>query len=267
MYCAHRPVDSVSLFFILSFLLVLFLWKSMVDYIFRNMLRSRPSWSNFWSSFFFIFFLKRAESHSAGLKVFCCYSIFYTSLFWFPEVLPTCAMRSRWFLPLFLAGSFDTWEGRDLSSISCVSFCLFLLNCLNLFLTVLTRLRDFESFGSLWGSQLNFIFQSSDMGFFSFSFFFSHKLLGFPFFSSWCFLGFKPLRLTISSLFFVALCAYFFGLGYCDFLGLNRPLPKGVCICVDDDCSHEACRPAIWIRTTHKLRTSEFEESTNWKEK
>ena len=27
--------------------------------------------------------------------------------------------------------------------------------------------------------------------------------------------------------------------------GKVRPLPKGVCVCVDDDCSHKACRPAI----------------------
>ena len=52
----------------------------------------------------YLFFLDGAESHSAGLKVFRCYSIFYTSSFWFPEVLPTCAMRGRWFFPLFLLG-------------------------------------------------------------------------------------------------------------------------------------------------------------------
>nr|XP_023904292.1 BTB/POZ domain and ankyrin repeat-containing protein NPR1-like [Quercus suber] len=27
--------------------------------------------------------------------------------------------------------------------------------------------------------------------------------------------------------------------------GKVRPLPKGVCVCVDDDCSHDACRPAV----------------------
>ena len=27
--------------------------------------------------------------------------------------------------------------------------------------------------------------------------------------------------------------------------GKVRTLPKGVCVCVDDDCSHEACRPAV----------------------
>ena len=44
--------------------------------------------------------------------------------------------------------------------------------------------------------------------------------------------------------------------------GKVRPLPKGVCVCIDDDCSHEACKPAVWIQKTHKLRISEFKEST-----
>ncbi|XWS17424.1 hypothetical protein CRYUN_Cryun33cG0066200 [Craigia yunnanensis] len=29
------------------------------------------------------------------------------------------------------------------------------------------------------------------------------------------------------------------------YTGRVRPLPKGVCLCVDDDCSHVSCRPAI----------------------
>ena len=111
-------------------------------------------------------------------------------------------MRGRWFFPLFLVGSFDAWEGHGLSSVFCVSFCLFLLNCLNLFLTVLTRLGDTEPFGSLWGSRLSCLLQSSDIGFFS------HKLLGFPFFLLDVFLGFKPLGLTISSLFRGPLCLF-----------------------------------------------------------
>ena len=77
----------------------------MADYLFQSMLRSCSSGSSFWPSFFFIFFLKWAESHSADLKVFRCYSLFYTSSFWFPEVLPTCDMRSHWvFLFFFLLG-------------------------------------------------------------------------------------------------------------------------------------------------------------------
>ena len=63
-------------------------------------------------------------------------------------------------------------------------------------------------FGSLWGSRFNFHLQSSDIGFFSFfSFFFSHKLLGLPFF-----------LLDV----FRAPSLYFFRLGYCDFLNLNN---------------------------------------------
>ena len=97
-----------SLFFILFFLLVLFLRKSMADYLFRSALMSRSSRFSFWPSFFFIFFLKWAESHSAGLNVLCCFSLFYTPSFWFPEVPPTCTMRSHSRFSSFLAGSFGT---------------------------------------------------------------------------------------------------------------------------------------------------------------
>ena len=125
-----------SLFFILSFLLVLFLWKSMADYLFRSALRSRSSRFSFWPSFFFILFLKWAESHSANLKVLCYYSLFYTSSFWFPEVPPTCAMRSHSRFSSFLAGSFGTWEGCA-HPLFHVFFWLFPLSNLNPFLTVL----------------------------------------------------------------------------------------------------------------------------------
>lgn len=27
--------------------------------------------------------------------------------------------------------------------------------------------------------------------------------------------------------------------------GKVKALPKGICVCVDEDCSHEACRPAV----------------------
>ena len=33
-------------------------------------------------------------------------------------------------------------------------------------------------------------------------------------------------------------------LGYL-YSGKVRPLPKGVCVCVDEDCSHTACRPTV----------------------
>lgn len=33
-------------------------------------------------------------------------------------------------------------------------------------------------------------------------------------------------------------------LGYL-YSGKVRNLPRGICVCVDEDCSHEACRPAV----------------------
>ena len=106
-----------SLFLIFFFLLVLFPRKPMADYLSRSALVSdvtflmvqllavlplypfsqmgRISWFSFWPSFLFIFFLKWAESHSAGSKVLCCYSPFYSPLFWFPEIPSTCAVRGH----------------------------------------------------------------------------------------------------------------------------------------------------------------------------
>ena len=182
--CAHRPEGSVSLFFILSFLLVLFLWKSMADYLFRSMLRSRSSWSSFWPSFFFIFFLKWAESYSTGLKVFRCYSPFL----YFFILVPRGATRLRYekslqvFLLFFLLGHLILEKDVSILCFLCSFLILFLLSYLNPVLTIFTRLGDPEPFGNLRGSRLSFLLQSSDLGFFSFSFFFSHKLLGLPFF-------------------------------------------------------------------------------------
>ena len=68
-------------------------------------LMSRSSWFSFWPSFLFIFFLKWAESHPAGLKVFCCYSPFYSPLFWFPEYCPLALWEVTPGFLLFLAGS------------------------------------------------------------------------------------------------------------------------------------------------------------------
>ena len=181
------------------------------------MLRSRLSRSHFWQLFFFIFFLRRAKSHFSGFKVFHCYSLFYTSSFWFPEALPTCTMKGRWFFPLFLLGRLAL--ERDVASSLFLVFLFFVLSfrsVLIFLLTVLTRLGGSEPFGGLWESWLSFLLQYSDMGFFSFSFFFSHKLLGFPFSFLMLLLGFKPLGPAISSLSWPP-CTYFFGLGYCGF--------------------------------------------------
>ena len=187
----------------------------MANYLFLDMLRSRLSQSHFWQFFFFTFFLRRAESHSAGLKVVRCYSLLYTSPFWFPKALPTCAMRGRWFFLLFLLGHL-VLVASPLFLV--FLFCLFLLNCLNLSLIVFIRLGGSKPFGGRWGSRLSFLLQSPDMGFFSFS----HKLLGLPFFLLYVssLLG-LPFLLFRGPLALISLgLAYFFGLGYYD---LFRP--------------------------------------------
>ena len=183
------------------------------------MLRSYLSRSHFWH-FFFIFFLRQAESHSAGLKVFRCYSLFYTSLFWFPKALPTCVMKGHWFFPLFLLGRLALEKDMASPLFLVFLFCPFLLKCLNLLLTVLICLGGSEPFGGLWGSRLNFLLQSSDMGFFSFSFFFSHKLLGFLF-PSWCFFWASSLLGLPFLLFRGPLALISLGLGTVVFLDLN----------------------------------------------
>ena len=94
-----------SLFLILFFLLVPFPRKSMADYLFQSARVSHSSWFSFWLSFFFIFFLKWAESHSVGSKVLCCYSPFNSPSFWFPKVLSTCAMRNHSRFSSFLVES------------------------------------------------------------------------------------------------------------------------------------------------------------------
>ena len=185
----------------------------MADYLFRNMLRSRLSRSNFWQFFFFIFFLRRVESHSADLKVFCCYSLFYTSSFWFPEALPTCAIRGRWFFPLFLLGRLTLEKDVASPLFFVFLFCPFLLNYLNLLLTVLTRLGGSEPFGGLWGSRLSFSSSILWHGLLFLFFLLFSWASGLPFFLLDAFLGFKPLGLTISSLFRGPLALISLGLG------------------------------------------------------
>ena len=69
-------------------------------------LMSRSLWFSFWPSFLFVFFLKWAESHSTGSKVFCCYFSFYSPLFWFPEVPFICTVKGHSRVSsFFLAGS------------------------------------------------------------------------------------------------------------------------------------------------------------------
>ena len=104
----------------------------MAGYLLRDVLRYTLLGLTVWQ-FPFALFPIWAESHSADLKVACCHSPFCISLFWFPETLPTCAMRGRWLFLLFLLGLLVLVA----STLFLIFFsCPFLLSCLNLLLTV-----------------------------------------------------------------------------------------------------------------------------------
>ena len=132
----------------------------------------------------------------------------------------------------FLLFLLDLWYLRRTypSSVSCVLLA-FPLSCLNPLLTV----QHASGIPSFWQplripTQLSFYAGNfsnlHDLGFFSFSSFFSHKLPGLSF--SLCFwasslLGLSPLFFNF--IFYGPLC-YSFGPGCCDFLDLNRVLSK-----------------------------------------
>ena len=212
--CAHRPEGSVSLFFILSFLLVLFLWKSMVDYLFRSTLRSRSSRSSFWPSFFFIFFLKWAKSHFADLKVFRCYSPFLYFFILVPQGATHLHYeKSLQVFLLFLTGSFDTWEGR-----AHLLFLVFLFGFFFWAVLILSWLY-LHALGIP-----SLLAVSEDTGL---TFFFNLLIwASFLFLSSLCFFGLQAFWAYHFFSFFVAPSAYFFGLGCCEFLDLNSDLIK-----------------------------------------
>ena len=71
------------------------------------------------------------------------HSLFYTSSFWFPEVPPICAMRSRWVFLLFLLGHLILEKDVPILCFLCSLYFLafFLLSCLNPSLTVLHASR------------------------------------------------------------------------------------------------------------------------------
>ena len=138
--CVVPIVQKVQfyLFFILSFLFVLFLRKFMADYLFRSVLRLRSSQFSFSPSFFFIFFLKWVESHSASLKVFCCYSFFFFIPLHFgsPRYHPLTLWEVTPGFLLFLLDHLVP-EKDMLILYFLVFFWLFPLSYLNPFLTVL----------------------------------------------------------------------------------------------------------------------------------
>ena len=76
----------------------------MASHLLRDVLRYALLNINVWQFSPFALFPIWTESQSAVLKVTYCHSIFRNSLFWFPEMLPTCTMRGRWLFPLSLLG-------------------------------------------------------------------------------------------------------------------------------------------------------------------
>ena len=110
----------------------------MTSYLLRDMLRYAILDLTVWQFSLFVLFPIWAEFHSADLKVACCHSSFRTSPFWFPEMLPTCAMRGPWLFLLFLPGLLVLVA----FTLFLIFFsCPFLSNYLNLPLTVLMRLE------------------------------------------------------------------------------------------------------------------------------
>ena len=157
----------------------------MIDFLFRSVLipnftflkTSYPLWFSFWPSFLFVIFPKWVESNSAGLKVFAATSFFYSSSFWFLEVPFICIVSGYSKLSTFLAASLVS--EKDISAFRFLCFLAFPLSCLYPVLTVL----HVSGILSLWQplgipTQLfTLVFlQSFDLGLFSFSSIFSHRL-------------------------------------------------------------------------------------------
>ena len=140
-------------------------------------------WFNFWPSFLFVIFPEWAESNSACSKVFCCYFLFYSSLFWFPEVPFLCTVKGYSRLSPFSCWIFDTWEGRICPLFLCFFFWHFPLSCLNPVLTMLYA----SGISSPWqplGIPTQFFYASSSSIFWSRPLFFFSSFIGFgaPFF-------------------------------------------------------------------------------------
>ena len=89
-------------------------------------------------------------SQVSGIQLYwfeglCCYFLFYSSSFWFPEVPFLCIVSGYSRLsPFFLAGSLV--PEKDISALRFLCFLAFPLNCLNLVLAVLHA----SGISSLW---------------------------------------------------------------------------------------------------------------------
>ena len=87
LFCARRPEGRAfpCFSFFLSFDVVSS--KVMVDFSIPEYAWCHvPYDSTFGRPSLFVIFPEWAESNSASSKIFCCYFLFYISLFWFPKV-------------------------------------------------------------------------------------------------------------------------------------------------------------------------------------
>ena len=114
LFCAHHPEGWAFpyFWFFLPFDAVSLKAHGWLFYSGVCLFFMSPSiWFNFWPSSLFVIFPKWAESNFTGSKVFCCYFLFYSSSFWFPEVPFLCIMRGYSRLSPFSCWISDTWEG------------------------------------------------------------------------------------------------------------------------------------------------------------
>ena len=153
------------------------------------------------------------ESNSAGSKVFCCYFLFYSSSFWFPEVPFLCIVSGYFRLsPFFLAGSLV--PEKDISALRFLCFLAFPLNCLNLVLAVLHA----SGIPSLWQPMEIPTQHWSFFNLLIWALFLPPFLTGFKAcpFMAFGLQAFWAYHLFFNSTFYGPLC-YFFRPGCCDF--------------------------------------------------
>ena len=95
LFCAHRPEGRAFPYFSFFLPFDVVSSKAMADFsILECAWCHVPYDSTFGHPSLFFIFPEWAESNSASSKIFCCYYLFYISLFWFPEV-PFLLHRER----------------------------------------------------------------------------------------------------------------------------------------------------------------------------